>query len=68
MFLKYVFLLLISISLFLSVQLNAQERESDTIKDTEDFISNTDSLQNSSDFVLEPCTSAFIELLGKGSF
>jgi len=66
MFLKYVFLLLINISLFFSVQSYAQGRENDTIKEFEDFNNETDSLQNPSDIVWEPCTSPFLELLGKG--
>jgi|WetSurMetagenome_2_1015567.scaffolds.fasta_scaffold00496_8 hypothetical protein len=60
---KYVFLLLICISLLFSVQSYAQERGNDTIKV---FKNETDSLQNLSTFVWQPCTAIFIELLGKG--
>jgi hypothetical protein len=67
MFLKQVLLHSICISLFFSVQLYSQERENDTIKASKDFDSKTDPLQNPSNFVWEPCTSPFIELLGKGS-
>ena len=57
MFLKYVFLPLMIISLFVSVPLCAQERDSDT-----------DTLQNPLSLVWEPCISPFVELLGKGFF
>jgi hypothetical protein len=57
MFLKYALLPLMIISLFVSAQLCAQERDSDG-----------DSLQNPLSLVWEPCVSPFVELLGKGFF
>jgi hypothetical protein len=66
MFLKYVFLFFISVSLFFSVQLYAQESESDPIKYSKEFDSDTVSLQNPSDSIWKTCISPFIEVLGKG--
>jgi hypothetical protein len=66
MFLKFVFLISICTALFFSVQLYSRERENDTINVSEGIDSITDSLQNPSDFIGKPCTSPFIELLGKG--
>jgi hypothetical protein len=66
MYLKIVFSLLISFSLFFSVQLYAQEIESDTIKISEDIVKDAVPLQNSSDLVWKPCISPFIEFGGKG--
>jgi hypothetical protein len=66
MYLKFVFPLLINFSLFFSVQLYAQNMESNTIKNSEDIVKDTLSLQNPSDMVWKPCISPFIEFGGKG--
>ncbi len=68
MFSKYIFQLLIFISLYVPVQLCAQERYCDTIINSEDFYSDTDSLQNPLSLAWEPCVSPFVEVLGKGFF
>lgn len=56
----------VGILLYFPVKLSAREIENDTINDSEDFVNKTDSLKNLSDYVWEPSTSAFIEILGKG--
>jgi hypothetical protein len=66
MSLKCFILFLFSISLFFSVQSYSQERENDTVRDFKDIDSDTVSLKSYADSVWEPCTSPFIELLGKG--
>jgi hypothetical protein len=64
MFIKYLFLLVIIVSPFLSVQSTARGTENDTIIET--LKSKPVSLQNTPDLIWKPCTSPFLELLGKG--
>jgi hypothetical protein len=66
MFSKYVFLLLIIILQFISVQSHARERENDSINGFNDIDRDAVSLQNPSVPVWKPCISPFVELLGKG--
>lgn len=66
MFLKCILNLFISLSLFFSVQLNAQERENDTIRSFKTSTSRTELLQPSRELEWKTTTSPFIEVLGKG--
>jgi len=66
MFSKYLFLLILTMSLFSLFQTFAQEKESDQIKDSIVSDSVTISLQKPSENVWKPCVSPFVELLGKG--
>jgi hypothetical protein len=66
MFLKFVFPFLICNALFFSVQLYAQGKEREPIKNPEVFNSDTVSIQKPSDIDWKSCISPFIELGGKG--
>jgi hypothetical protein len=63
---KFLFLLIMSLLLFFSVQLYALKTERDTIKDAVLFDSVYLKLPNPSDIVWKPCISPFIEFGGKG--
>ncbi|MHC1777766.1 MAG: hypothetical protein AB9834_20370 [Lentimicrobium sp.] len=64
--LKKCFLLFIPVSLFLAVQLCAQQRAVDANKYSDNFYLNTLLMRSPSDSMWKPCITPFLELGGKG--